>query len=737
MIARLRPFRSVIPLVVWVSLSTAIPEARAQNQSVRTAPVADYVATAVRIEGRATVDGVLDEPFWNDIRPVTDFVQREPRDGAPATERTEVRIAYNADFLYFGITLFDSEPGRIMKSVLQREGPSQRDDHVLIGIDTYFDHRNAYIFGLNPFGTQEDAIVTDEGPPNWNWEGVYWSEARITESGWVLEVAIPFSTIRYDRVAAPTMGIAFYRQIRRKNEEAFWPPIGRNYSSQFYQVSRYARLEGLSGLKQSRHLQLKPYMLLGGEQPGKNVTGADFVRRFGADARYAITSDATLDLTYNTDFAQVEADNVQVNLTRFNLFFPEKREFFLERNGLFSFGVPNVFSGGFGGGPLEAATYFSRRIGTSQPILGGARYTGKSGPLSMGFLDIQSKSEGDLSGQNYGVARLKLDASPRRSVGAIFTNVKGGGLSNQAAGGDVALRFWRSSSLSGWLSHVWDPRYTSSTTAANANVLVRNDRASFEGDYLNVGRHFDPAVGFVRRLDMVRYRSDVGLYPRPGGTIIRQVRFNAGGFDIHGQDGARQSTEAYLKTNVNFESGDSAGVDVTRDTDRLVVPFTITNAVIPPALYDYTYARLYAGTNQARRWSFSATWLPGQFYGGTKQTYLASILYKFAPQLQVNANVQRDNLDLPVENGRFSTTLVGMNVFAAAGRLLYSNSLVQYDSISRNLQANIRIRWIHRPGSDLYLVYNTAHHYADRLDLQNVLDDRHAGVMKLTYLVAF
>ena len=728
--------------VAFLTLSAYLLTSLAPPASAQPVGAAQsYVARATKTSARANIDGVLDEPFWQAIPPITDFVQREPTEGAPVSERTEARIAYNEDFLYFGFTLYDSEPDKIVRSVLQREGPSQNDDHILIGLDTYYDRRNAYIFGLNPFGTQEDAIVTDEGPPNWNWEGVYWSEARITDEGWVLEVAIPFSTIRLADVPNPVMGLALYRQIRRKNEEAFWPPIPRNFSSQFFQVSQYGLLEGLGGLKAGRNLQIKPYLLLGGQHPSKQADPiTEFTRNIGVDVRYAVTRDATLDLTYNTDFAQVEADNVQLNLTRFSLFFPEKREFFLERNGLFAFGAPNTFQQGQAGfrQPLESATYFSRRIGLNQPIIGGGRYSGRTGIFTVGVMDIQTKTQDEQDGQNYGVARIRADLSARSSVGAIVTNVQGGSQENRVAGADMALRFWGASALTGWVSHVWDPRFTSSTGAGNANLFLRNDRYSYQFDYTNIGRHFDPAMGFVRRFDMVRYTNDVGFNPRPRSwPAIRQFRFNAGGFQIFGQDDRKQSTQTYLKAAAVFKFADEAGVWVTNDSDRPGAPFRLVRTIVPQGSYAYTHPRFYVNTTPARRLSQQFSWETGGFYGGTKTSFVGQVLYKPWAHLQITYNYQRDRVDVPFENGQFSTRLDGISLFFAAGRNLYSNALVQYDNVSRQFQSNIRVRWIHRPGSDLFLVFNTARRLLDSFEPRTVTDDQKAGVMKLTYLIRF
>lgn len=711
--------------------------ATAQNPS-------DLVAVATRVTEPPTIDGVLDEAFWGTLAPITDFKQREPREGAEASERTEARIAYDDAFLYLGLTMLDSEPHRIRRSILQREGRNNQDDHVRIGLDTYHDGRNSYIFEFNPYGSQDEAIVTDEGQPNWAFQSVFWSEGRLTDVGWTLEVAIPFSSLRYNDADEPTMGIVLMRAIRRKNEEVYWPLIGNDYRSSFAQVSRYATLTGFRGLQRSRKLQVKPYMLLGGQKPGKGGEGTEVARDVGFDARYAVTAQSTLDLTVNTDFAQVEVDNAQVNLTRFSLFFPEKRDFFLEWDGLFRFGAPTVNqgvpgAGGAGNAEVQAATYYSRRIGLNQPILGGARYGGKNGPFWIGLMDIQTKDEGGVPGSNHGVARIRADVSPAATVGMILTNVQGGGLFNRAAGGDVNMRFFRSSSLNAWATTVWDSRDLTSTAAGSVNLVVRNDKYSLEGDYLNVGRNFDPAAGFVRRRDMIRYKTDVGYYPRPssGDSLIRQARFNAGGFYVEGQDHEKQSSNSYAKSLVRFETGDEAGVDVLAGFDRVVRPFQVAEVKIPNGDYDDWSTRVYLRTNTSRRLYAEANTGGGTYYGGDQVFYGGLVAYKFAPQLTTTLKLDRNQFDLPLVGGDFATTLVSLNVFAATGRKLYSNSLIQYDSVSRDFNANIRVRLLYRPGSDFYFVVNTGHRFDDRFDPRPPEFDRRAAVTKLTYMLTF
>ena len=336
------------------------------------------------------IDGILDEAVWQESPVTSGFHQRWPADGSPATERTEVRVAYDNRAIYFGLVMYDSEPELIMRSILHREGRIDKDDNIIIALDSYQDRRSAYIFELNSFGTQGDAHFTNERlvhPDDWMWEGVYESSARITDRGWELEVAIPLTTIRFDPENVESMGVAFYRAIRRKNETVTWPHIPLAFAGGAQggmdQASRFGTLTGLEGLRPGRHVEVKPFAIAGAQKRA-DEEDTETTSEVGLDVKWSITPSLTADLTYNTDFAQVEADNVQINLTRFGLFFPEKREFFLERSELFQFGDSR-----------ETDLFFSRRIGLSNAIIGGGRLTGQAGPFTIGFLTIQNEDTSD------------------------------------------------------------------------------------------------------------------------------------------------------------------------------------------------------------------------------------------------------------------------------------------------------------------------------------------------------
>ena len=686
---------------------------------------------AVRVSEAPTIDGVLDEAMWAGIEPVTDFRQREPVDGAEPSERTEVRIAYDDDHLYFGWTLFDSEPDRIIATVLEREGKVPFDDRVAIGLDTFDDDRNGYMFGMNAFGTQEDGQFTDEEinhGEDWKWEGVYWSEGRITEDGWELEVAIPFKTIRFPPTDPLTMGIMLYRSIRRKNEQVFWPHVSQRFQAGFYQTSQWAEVGGIQGIPRGWNLEVKPFTIAGVQRVAEKAE-TDVLRDVGLDVKYSLTSNLTLDLTWNTDFAQVEADNAQVNLTRFDLFFPEKREFFLERAGEFTFGEARA-----------TEVFFSRRIGIDNEILGGGRLTGQVGPFSTGFLNLQTR-DGDASqGANNTVARVRVDVLPRTTVGGIFTNFQNAESHNRVAGGDLALRFWSSSALTAWGARVWDPDGpAASPSAGSVDLTLSNGLWQAGGGYLNIGEAFRPALGLVLRGDQVRRKLSAGYLPRfEGSRWLRQLALTGETVRIEGHDGELQTARTQLSTRVTFRGTDNVAVRATRETEVLDGPFFIRPEVgIPAARYDFDRLGVTASTNRSRPLSGRVTLSTGSFYEGERTELGGELQWTTGPHLTLIGTVDRNEIALPLEDGDFGTTALGLTLKGAVSRRLFANALVQWDDISQTLQANVRVDWIHTPGSDLFIVLDTGYRTGDLLDPFESRWRRRTGVVKLTYLRAF
>ena len=721
-------------LLLAAAGSVAQGQAPTQSGTLSEAPT-DRTVRAIHVSQAPDIDGVMDELFWAEIAPVGNFIQRWPVDGQAMSESTLVRVAFDENNIYFGMIMYDGEPNRIMASVLQREGPiGQRDDRILIGLDTYHDRRNAYIFELNPLGTQGDALMTDERHQfsDYNWEGVYRSEAKITDYGWVLEVAIPFTTIRFSADPEPIMGIMFHRLIQRKTEMGNWPHIPLRFSAGDFQVSQWGTLTGLRNLNRGNNVEIKPFVI-GGGQSFNGGEESDALSDIGVDIKYGLTSSLTLDLTVNTDFAQVEADTVQVNLTRFSLFFPEKREFFLERAGLFGFGDNG-----------QTQAFFSRRIGIENDIVGGGRLTGQVGKISVGLLSLQTNDALDddgvvIEGGNNGVARLRTDIFPRTTVGAILTNIERSNSYSRTGGIDATIRFWGNSSFDAWAAKVWNSASTSSGTAAGtARLNLENDLYGFSARYLNVGENFDPALGFVRRSDQVRYQTEAQYTPRfESSKILRQIRTTFEFELVDGQDGFKQTQTMRWRNRFTFQSGERAVFDLRRDFERLTVPFEITDDATIPA-GDYWFNAFFAGfrTSQRRQVSGGADFSVGNFFNGTRTRINARGLFRFSNHLSIGTSISRNVISLPVANGDFSTNVVTVNVEAAASRKLFASGLIQYDDVSETLQANIRVDWIHTPGADLFVVLDTGYIVGD---LTDPLQSRWASrtvIVKLTYLKA-
>ncbi len=700
---------------------------------------------AVRTDRPPTIDAVLDEPFWWAIEPVTDFRQRVPVDGAPSSERTELRVAFDDNNLYFGVVLHDSDPSGIRRSILHREGRIDQDDNIRIGLDTYHDRRNAYIFEINPFGTQGDALISDEDMTlsDWWWEGVYESEARITDEGWVVEAAIPFTTIRFADADELEMGILLERTIRRKNEMVYFPHIGQEFSRALSQVSQYATLTGLEGLRRGRHMEVKPFAITGRSATGRQgeVGGeTETLNDLGLDFKYSITSNLTLDATLNPDFAQVEADNVQINLTRFSLFFPEKREFFLERAGLFDFGDAR-----------ETQVFFSRRIGITNDIAGGTRLTGQAGPVSVGALslftgDARDADGGVIAGGLNSVLRLRADPFPRTTVGAIFTSLDTDEGASRVAGGDMQFRFG-GSTVRGWMARASESGGASSgsggtsagsATAGTFEVDLRNDLVSAGGSFAQVPAGFNPALGFVRRRDIRTRSGSFAAFPRfEQSDWARQLVASVSGDYITGMDGEKQSTFLLSHNMLTFESGDRMMLNITRRGEVLQQPVRIQGRELAPGDYVFSGAQIQFNSNDSREFSASGGVSRGGFWGGNGTEVAIGGMWKTGPYLTLSADYRRNDISLPVEDGDFTTSIFNLTVLAAVSRSLFANALVQYDDVSNQVQANIRINWIHTPGSDLFVVFDTGYLTGGLLDPRTERWQRRTGVVKLTYMKAF
>lgn len=681
--------------------------------------------TAIRTNESIKIDGVLDESVWGSISPITAFVQRLPQDGAAPTEQSEMRIAYNDQYLYFGFTFHDSEPEKVRATILNRGGWIHRDDKLEIALDTYHDRRNAYLFEMNPLGTQDDALITDENRPGldeWAWDGVYISEGNVTDFGWVLEVAIPWTTLRFPSKDELTMGLAIKRYINRKNESVMWPHIGLEYSSDVYQVSQYATLKGLKNIKRGKDIKIKPFGIGGIQKQAEDEgTLSENTGNGGVDIYYGLKSNLTLNLTYNTDFAQVEADNAQINLTRFNLFYPEKREFFLTRSKLFAFGNSR-----------QTEVFFSRRIGLNQDVAGGARVFGQIGNTSIGALNIHTRAEGDLPATAYSALRLRSDIRDRTTVGAIVTDVANNDGQNSAFGLDGQMRFWGNSSVSAWYSQIDDAKIEGPSAASMVKIDLRNDRYFLSAGQHRVDKGFQPALGFVQRTDMIGTGALFGFTPRvgDGDELIRQWRFTGYVRDVKNHAGEKESGVLSLGIDAIFESRDRMGINIRQNTENLSNGFTLGNGVeIDADNYTDTKVQFVARANQSRELWGDIKVEKGGYFGGNRTQYGGSVGKRFSNHLTLYGSANRNLISMPSQ-GEFTADIFGMTAEMALNRKWFGRALIQYDNFSEQIQFYCRINWIHTPGSDLFIVLN------QRYDMTGSGADLVQGtqVIKLTYL---
>ncbi|MDA1028370.1 MAG: DUF5916 domain-containing protein [Bacteroidetes bacterium] len=732
-------------ILVAVALLGLLPAfAVAQN-----APVPSIEATYATEKPRA--DGLLDDAIWKQIQPMTDFVQRWPVEGADPTEESWVKIAYDEDYLYFAFQFSDKEPELIRAKNMERGGRNDRDDHAYIGIDTFLDGRNAFLFEMNALGTQDDALIADERMTldSYSWDAVFVSETVINDKGWSMEVRIPFRQLRFPEGDDLTFGLWMRRTVNRKNEIQNWPLIpltyGTGYSDDIRSVSRYGRLTGLKNIRRGKNIEIKPYVISGAQNVRRDLkfekTESDTNYDAGFDLKYGITSNLTLDLTVNTDFAQVEDDNTQLNLTRFSLFFPEKREFFLERAGIFEHGDSR-----------RTQTFFSRQIGLTEAILAGSRLTGQIGRFNVGLLNIETApDEGsftDKMGQIFGdksannsVARLQTNFLNRGSAGFIFTNYDRAGSYNRAFGLDVSQRFGSASSADVWFTTVSDSNPDNEDQAASASVNFRNALYGASLSYTSVGENFRPRLGFVQRRDIRQSIATVTYSPIFEKGPFRQMTVHAMGIHTNGQDGELQSWDFDPSVSFSTRERDNIRFSGSRSFDRLETAFNIrSNASIPAG--DYTYNRIAARftSDPSRKFSGTVGIETGQFYHGNRTTMSAMAGYRQSKYLTLGGGLNRSSIDLPIANGNFSATTASLDILASVSRKLFAKALIQYDNFSRNVNANIRVDWIHNPGSDLFLVFNTSYHVAD--DHETLFDPRAellmnnvVGVAKLTYLI--
>ena len=698
------------------------------------------VATAVRITESITIDGVLEEAVWTQAPLVSDFTQQRPHTGEPATQRTEARFAYDNDNLYVGVVCFDEDPENITVNSIQKDFSGNESDGVTILIDGLHDRRSGFTFVVNPAGAKRDVQLSNDGNGNVDWDGVWDVKTRLTEQGWTAEYLIPLKTLRFSNAESQVWGLNVTRRVARRNEESHWAPIPLRYTT--WKTSLAGTLTGLEGMNQGRNFKVKPYVSAGVTQTrntnGEMVTVQSLSRLKdydgGVDVKVGLTSALTLDATYHTDFAQVEVDQQQVNLTRFNLFFPEKRDFFLENSGIFNFGQA--------GNTTNLVPFFSRRIGLSAagtpiPIIGGARVSGKVDKFDVGFLAMKTDSQGLARSNNFFVGRAKRNLLRNSWVGALVTSRDSSlaGDYNRVYGSDAHFQFWNKLDFDSYLLQSDTLGRSGRNQARRFQTGWRDEELVTTAEYNEVQPNFNPEVGFVRRRDMKQYAGDFTWKPLlRRSDLIRSLNIGTA-LDYYAGSGSGKVETRTSETTLGilFESDASINFIINETFDRLSNPLRIPSGnphvTIPVGDYKYRNYSTKFTTNQRLRISGNGTYTRGEFYSGHIKTVSGGLNLRPNYHLTMNFTYDRNNVELA--NGAFTTNLVGAKFLLGFTPRAFLNAFVQYNADTHLMSSNIRFDLIHHPLSDLYIVYN------DTRDTMGHQVRERAFTVKLTNLFNF
>ena len=674
---------------------------------------------AVRLTSPLAIDGALAEAVYEDVPSVTDFIQMEPDGGALATEQTEVWVLFDDDNIYVSVRCWESHPERIVANDMRRDGSNvPSTDRVGFSFDTFYDGRNAYTFTVNAIGGRMDGEITNERGYNGDWNPVWEVAVDRFDGGWSYEAAVPFKSLRYRPGREQVWGIQVGRTKVWNNELSYITPLPYGTRG-LTQMSLAPTLVGLEVPSGSANFEIKPYAItdLSTDRTVVPALENELSGDLGLDVKYGITQNLTADLTVNTDFAQVEADEQQVNLTRFSLFFPEKREFFLENRGIFAFG-----GAGTGPGPAQGASpdtpvlFYSRRIGLNEarevPIDVGGRLTGRLGAFSVGILNIQASDEpaSGTPATNFTVLRVKRDVFRRSSIGALFTGrsvTTDGTGSNEVYGVDGTFAFYDHLSLDTYWAQTRTPGISERDTSYLGRLDYDGDRYGVKAERLVVGDGFNPEVGFVRRSDIRRNAGQFRFSPRVRSShTIRKLSWSGSGVYIDNHDARLETREWTGEFGVEFENSDELFIGYTDTYEFLSRPFNIApGVVLPVGGYSFASSQAGFGFGPPRRVSGTVTVEHGEFFSGDRTALTVSgSLVELTPSFTVEPSVSVNWIDL-VE-GAFTTTLVGARTTYTLTPYSFIGALLQYNSSTNLVSANLRFRWEYHPGSELFVVYN-------------------------------
>lgn len=677
-------------------------------------------------------DGVLEEPFYREVPPFGDFIQQEPHEGQPATDKTEVWVFYDRDNLYVSARMYDAEPDKRIATEMRRDANNlYNNDHFGVSFDGFYDRRNGYGFAVNALGGMLDWSITNERPNN-DWNGLWDVKTSTFSNGWTVEIKFPFRSFRF-RENGHVWGMNFRRRVVYKNEVATLAPVlaawGRPAMSK---MSVAATVTGIEVPPRGKNLDVKPYALgsLATDRTVRPPVANSGDGNLGFDVKWGVRQTLVADLTVNTDFAQVEDDQQVVNLSRFSVLFPEKRDFFLEGADTFNFANGSAGTGGTGGGggtqgssqntSTAPLVFYSRRIGLNNnltvPIPLGGRLLGRSGPWQYGALNMETAESKDANtpATNFTVLRVNHDLFRRSRVGAIFTRrdpltttrLGTNGPDNLAYGVDSLISPNNDTTIVAYAAQTDTPGREGHDASYRGRFDWVPDKYGVSAEYLTVGTNFNPEVGFLRRTAFTRSYGQLRYSPRPGWRHIRKIYFLSSVDYITDPDYRPESKEVQGNYQMDFENSDGFSADVSRNYERLTARFDVGNGVfIPPGEYEETQAHASYTLGQQRPVSGTVTFGHSGFYGGTlnELTWSAGRV-ELTRQFYVEPTLSWNRVDVP--QGAANNNLFSTRATYTLSPRMFTSALVQYQARTHTVTTNARFRWEYRPGSELFVVYS-------------------------------
>lgn len=661
------------------------------------------VVQMVRVEEPPVIDGRLDDPQWDQAPVLDGFRQVDPIENAEPSERTEIRLLYDSETIYVSVQCFDREPDKIVAKQLQREGDLRSDERIRILFDTFFDRRNGFFFEMNPNGARVDALIENNDNVRFDWDGIWDGDATIDDQGWAAEMAIPTRTLNFDP-EQPHWSFNAARYIRRHNEWDRWTSYSQN--KPFHSVADAGVISGLEDLEQGLGVDFKPFgvtTFTHDRDRGRD----DFDFDAGFDLFYKITPSLTFAGTVNTDFAETEVDERRVNLTRFPLFFPEKRDFFLQDAGIFDFG-------GINRNPLP---FHSRRIGLGpdrepRDILAGVKLTGRVDRWNIGLLDVQMDDVEQLDQQNLFVGRVSANVLDESNIGAMFTHGDPQSTGeNYVAGLDFN---YRNSTFNGDKvveSNLWYQQSESTDASGEQNAMgfklrYPNDRINWSMGFTRIDDQFNAALGFVPRRGIHEYFANWRYRWRPENDLIRRIDSGIGTFVVTDLNHNIESRDLDFNIiSVETESDDEISLSASREREVLRAPFEIFEDVtIPAGDYKWDRYRMDLSTSTGRPFGFSLGFEHGDFFTGRRTDYEAGVEWRVSKHLFLGAEYELN--DVKLDEGSFDTRIARARVNMFFTPDLSWTTFAQWDNVSNRLGINSRVRWIVEPGNEIFVVLN-------------------------------